>query len=106
VIPWSSPAAQLARDCRAALKHSEASAEGFCDRKSKFRWKLRFCTARGDLASCSDGADGDFVSPAEQAQRVSGFIAHWNLVERHPFAGLGELTSFRMTSGWPPNGRR
>ena len=28
---------------------------------------------------------GDFASAAEQAQRVNGFIKHWNLVERHPF---------------------
>jgi hypothetical protein len=28
VIPWSSPAAQLARDCRAVLKHSEAFGGG------------------------------------------------------------------------------
>jgi transposase len=28
---------------------------------------------------------GDFASPAVQAKRVLGFIAHWNEAERHPF---------------------
>lgn len=28
---------------------------------------------------------GDFATPRAQAQRVEGFIAHWNQWERHPF---------------------
>jgi transposase len=28
---------------------------------------------------------GDFTSPEEQAQRIEGFLRHWNRRERHPF---------------------
>ena len=28
---------------------------------------------------------GDFATPHAQAQRVLGFIRHWNQKERHPF---------------------
>jgi transposase len=28
---------------------------------------------------------GDFANPLEQAQRVEGFVRHWNRWERHPF---------------------